>query len=115
MNANGSTPPNGKPTHPLEWFVASLLQSTAQIQLIVHHMLRFEAETGIVPETTIDESLRRLLTDTLRRGLKRAPGEYAAAAALLDDTSEVIENEIYLVEPGSVRSELGDELTEPPE
>jgi hypothetical protein len=97
-NKNGH---NGRSTKPHEWFVASLLQSAGQIQLMVHHMLSYDAATGNESDQTIDETLQELITDTVGRLLDRDSEEYAAAAVLLADVRKAIEDEIYLVEPGA--------------
>ena len=100
-NPNNGRRASGQATSPLEWFVDSLLQSAGQIQLIVHHMLRYDADTESQSETTIDETLRWLIRDALKHALEREPRDYAAAAVLLADVRKAIEDEIYLVDPAS--------------
>ena len=97
MNANGS---NGH-VKPHEWFVHSLLQSAGQIQLMVDHMVTYDAATGNVSPQTIDETLQELISGTVAHVLDRDPEEYAAAAVLLADVRKAIEDEIVLVEPGA--------------
>ena len=85
-------------THPLDWFVSSLLQSTGQLMLIVDHMARHPS-TAPAAES-VDDVLHRLLRDTLADALDaHEPAALAAAAALLADAREVIGEEIFLVDP----------------
>ncbi|HEX2129048.1 MAG TPA: hypothetical protein VHF58_07505 [Solirubrobacterales bacterium] len=98
---NNGARANGAGPKPIDWFVYSLLQSTGQIQLIADHMVRFDEATNNHAESSIDETLQELISDTLDRLLDRDPEEYAAAAVLLADARKAIEEEVLLVEPGA--------------
>jgi hypothetical protein len=85
-------------TSPLDQFVDSLLESTAQLMLILDHMQRYPSDSAAAP---IDETLRRLVASVLEPEFdRRDPAELTSAAALLATAREVIGEEIFLVEPG---------------
>jgi hypothetical protein len=85
-------------TNPLDQFVDSLLESTAQLMLIVDHMQRYPSDPTAAP---IDETLRRLVSSVLKPELdRRDPAELTSAAALLATARDVIGGEFFLVEPG---------------
>jgi hypothetical protein len=85
-------------TSALDQFVDSLLESTAQLMLILDHMQRYPSDSAAAP---IDETLRRLVASVLEPEFdRRDPAELTSAAALLATAREVIGEEIFLVEPG---------------
>jgi hypothetical protein len=84
-------------TSPLEWFINSLLQSTAQLMVIVDHMQR---HPGDASTDSIDDTLRTLLAGVLEPEFsRRDPSEFADAASLLACARHAIGEEIFLVEP----------------
>jgi hypothetical protein len=84
------------PTPAVEAFVQAILQSAGQIQLIADHMLRhYNADADPIPDV-----LQRLLTGILVALMQRhGDADVGTAAQMLTAATELIADELYLVEP----------------
>lgn len=95
---NDTTSPSSQ--DPLAAYVEALLVCTGTLMRIVDHMLAYDAARGGPhPEAEpIPDTLRRLISQTLAPDFAGGD-ELAAAAALIERTTDRICDEIYLVPP----------------
>lgn len=95
---NDTTSPSAQ--DPVGAYVEALLVCTGTLMNIVDHMLAYDAACGGPPPDAepIPDTLRRLLTQTLGPAFA-GRDDLPAAAALLEQTTERIADEIYFVPP----------------